>query len=167
VFFAAHSNPRGFGKSNQRRHFHARRMQFGDTADFGNLRYEEFCGAYSAQEPHFALSTKGGWPAIFSTMTETVASKNGVPIRFTDERWSHITEEHAELAGLKWDVLETIGEPERILAGGAGELLALKKQTDGKFLVVVYREGVDDGFVVTAFLMRREAALNRRKQLWP
>ncbi len=100
-------------------------------------------------------------------MTETVTSKNGLSIRLTDERWSHITEEHAEMAGLKWDVLETVGEPERILAGGAGELLALKKQTDGKILVVVYREGADDGFVITAFLTRREAALNRRKPLWP
>ena len=100
-------------------------------------------------------------------MTETVASKNGAAIRLTDERWSHITEEHAELAGLKWDVLETVSEPERILAGGAGELLALKKQTDGKTLVVVYREDAGDGFVITAFLTRREASLNRRKQLWP
>ena len=100
-------------------------------------------------------------------MTETVTSKNGAVIRLTDERWLHITEEHAELAGLKWDVLETVSVPERILAGGAGELLALKKQTDGKFLVVVYREDVADGFVITAFLTRREASLNRRKQLWP
>lgn len=65
-------------------------------------------------------------------MTETVTSKNGIAIRLTDERWSHITEEHAELAGFRRDVLETVSEPERILAGGAGELLALKKQTAGK-----------------------------------
>ena len=41
-------------------------------------------------------------------MTETVISKNGVTIRLTDERWSHISEEHAELAGHKLDVLEAI-----------------------------------------------------------
>ena len=100
-------------------------------------------------------------------MTETVTSKNGATIRLTDERWSHITEEHAEMAGFKRDVLETLAQPERILAGGAGELLALKKQTDGKILVAVYREVVADGFVITAFLTRREASLNRRNQLWP
>ena len=100
-------------------------------------------------------------------MTEITKSKNGVIIRLTDERWSHICEEHAELAGLKLDVLEAVAEPERILAGGAGELLALKKQTDGKILVAVYREEAGDGFVITAFLTRREASLNRRKQLWP
>jgi hypothetical protein len=100
-------------------------------------------------------------------MTQTETSKNGASIRLTDERWSHITEEHAELAGYKWDVLETVAEPEQILAGGDGELLALKKLTDGKTLVVVYREDQRDGFVITAFLTRREASLNRRKQLWP
>lgn len=100
-------------------------------------------------------------------MTETATSRNGVAIRLTDERWSHITEEHAELAGYRFELLEAIEESERILAGSAGELLALKKQKDGKTFVVVYRESVDDGFVITAFLTRREASLNRRKQLWP
>jgi hypothetical protein len=100
-------------------------------------------------------------------MTETVSSRNGVPIRLTDERWLHITEEHAELAGLRLEILETIVEPDRVLAGGADELLALKKQRDGKTLVAVYREASNDGFVITAFLTRREASLNRRKQLWP
>ena len=100
-------------------------------------------------------------------MTGIVKSKNGVIIRLTDERWSHICEEHAELAGLRLDVLETVAEPERIVSGGAGELLALKKQSDGKMLVFVYREDAGDGFVITAFLTRREASLNRRKPLWP
>ncbi len=100
-------------------------------------------------------------------MTEIVTSKNGVAIRLTDERWSHITEEHAELAGFKREVLETIAQPERILAGGTGELLALKQQTDGKILVAVYRDDVTNGFIITSFLTRREASLNRRKQLWP
>ena len=100
-------------------------------------------------------------------MTETATSKNGVAVRLTDERWSHITEEHSELAGHRLDVLEAIAKPERIVAGNAGELLALRKQNDGKTLVVVYRETVADGFVITAFLTRREASLNQRKQLWP
>ena len=100
-------------------------------------------------------------------MTGIAKSKNGVIIRLTDERWSHICEEHAELAGLRLDVLETVAEPERIVSGGAGELLALKKQSDGKILVVVYREDAGDRFVITAFLTRREISLNRRKPLWP
>jgi hypothetical protein len=79
-------------------------------------------------------------------------SKNGVPIRLSDERWAHITEEHYELAGLRLEVMETIPQPERVLAGGAGELLAVRETEPGKWLVAVYREFKDDGFVITAFL---------------
>ncbi len=94
-------------------------------------------------------------------------SKNGVPIRLTDERWAHITEEHNELAGMRLDVLETVTQPSRILAGGEGALLAVREVEVGKYLVVVYRELVDDGFIITAFLTRKVNSLNRRQQLWP
>ena len=100
-------------------------------------------------------------------MAETVTSKNGVPIRLTDERWVHIREEHAELAGYRLEVLETIRDPGRIVAGNTGELLAIRSQRDGKLFVVVYRELLSDGFVITAFLTRRPASLNRRRQIWP
>jgi hypothetical protein len=100
-------------------------------------------------------------------VAETVISKHGIPIRLTDERWIHMTEEHSELAGYRLEVLETIGDPERIVAGNAGELLAIRTQENGRFLVVVYRELVSDGFVITAFLTRRPSSLNRRKQIWP
>ena len=100
-------------------------------------------------------------------MLVSVTSKNGVSIRLTDERWSHIVEEHCELAGLRLEILQTIAEPERILAGGAGELLALREVEDGKYFVVVYRETEQDGFVITAFLTRRVRSLDRRVQLWP
>lgn len=101
------------------------------------------------------------------TMINSITSKNGITIRLTDERWTHITEEHGELAGLRSEVLETISRPERILAGGDGELLALRELEQGKFLVVVYRESMEDGFVITAFLTRRVRSLAKRKQLWP
>ncbi len=98
---------------------------------------------------------------------ETIASKNGIPIRLTEERWQHIVDEHAELLGLRAEVLQTVAEPERILAGSDGEILALRTQADHKVLVAIYRELVDDGFVITAFLTRRLSSLNRRTQLWP
>jgi hypothetical protein len=100
-------------------------------------------------------------------MMNTIASKNGIAIRLTDERWAHITDEHCELAGLRAEVLETVSRPERILAGGDGELVAVRELGRGKFLVVVYRELVDDGFIITAFLTQRIRSLARRKQLWP
>ena len=100
-------------------------------------------------------------------MTSVITSKAGVPIRLTDERWAHITEEHCELAGLRLEVLETVANPDRILCGTAEELFAVRKLEAGKFLVVVYRETGHDGFVITAFLTRRTRLLERRTQLWP
>jgi hypothetical protein len=95
-------------------------------------------------------------------------SQNGVPIRLPDERWIHITEEHSELAGHYFDVLETIEDPQAIYEGKAEELLAVRKVSPGKYLAVVYRELSEaDGFVITAFLTGRSAKLRRRKRLWP
>jgi len=100
-------------------------------------------------------------------MTQVILSRNAVPIRLTDERWAHITEEHCELAGWRLEVVESVSNPQRVLAGGKGELLAVREVEPGKYLVVVYRESASDGFVVTAFLTRRVQALQRRRQLWP
>lgn len=98
----------------------------------------------------------------------TVLSRNGVPIRLTEERWAHIMEEHGELAGLRTEVLRVVGDPERILEGGVEELLAVGSIELGKWLVVVYREtSTEDGFIITAFLTRRFRSLERRRQLWP
>jgi hypothetical protein len=71
------------------------------------------------------------------------------------------------MAGLRLEVLEAITQPERILAGGAGELLAVRELEPKKVVVAVYRELEQDGFVITAFVSRRLAWLDRRKQLWP
>ena len=100
-------------------------------------------------------------------MTEIVHSKDGVPIRLTDERWAHVTEEHSELAGLRLEVLETVANPTEIFAGNRGELLAVREIESGKYLVAVYRESQQDGFLITAFVTRQEQALRRRYKLWP
>ena len=100
-------------------------------------------------------------------MVETVTSVHGVPIRLTDERWAHITEEHCELAGMRSEVLETVADPSRVYSGEGGELMAAREVEAGKHLVAVYREVGDDGFVITAFLTRRLQYLERRRQLWP
>ena len=100
-------------------------------------------------------------------MTNTAPSNNGIPIRLTDERWAHITEEHGEMTGLRSEVIETITGPIRIFAGHEGELLAVRELELGKYIVVVYRELESDGFIITAFLTRRFRSLERRKQLWP
>ncbi len=96
---------------------------------------------------------------------DRVVSKNGVPIRLTDERWTHIAEEHGELADLRSAVLETVSQPERILLGGDGEHLAVRELETGKHLV--YQEHGDDGFIITVFVTRRLGSLSKRRQLWP
>jgi len=100
-------------------------------------------------------------------MVDRVLSRHGVPIRLTDERWAHISEEHCELAGLRSEVLDAVVRPERILLGRDGEQLAICEMEVGKHLVVIYREGTDDGFIITAFVTRRVRSLAKRRQVWP
>jgi hypothetical protein len=45
--------------------------------------------------------------------------------------------------------------------------LAVREIQPGRHLVVVYREGAADGFIITAFITSKTATLERRKQLWP
>lgn len=100
-------------------------------------------------------------------MIDRIVSKGGIDIRLTDERWTHITEEHCELSGLRSDVVETVSNPDRILIGGDGEPIAVRQVELGKHFVVVYREQTDDGFIITAFLTRRVRSLEKRRQVWP
>ena len=99
---------------------------------------------------------------------DVVRSKIDVPIRLPQERWFHITEEHSEMAGYYYEVLETVEEPEAIYEGKAGECLAVREGERGKYLVVVYREtSEEDGFIITAFLTRRTRHFDRRERIWP
>lgn len=96
-------------------------------------------------------------------------SRNGVWVRLSAERWQHISEGHPELARLRAAVLKAIADAEYVLEGAAGELLAVRRLDSGRVLVVAYREvDVQDGFVITAFVTSRVAAiLKRRRQVWP
>ena len=100
-------------------------------------------------------------------MIDRIVAKSGLAIRLTDERWAHITEEHGELAGLRSTVVEAVSHPDRVLLGGDGELLAVRELEAEKYLVAVYREQNDDGFIITAFLTRRIRSLEKRRQVWP
>jgi hypothetical protein len=98
---------------------------------------------------------------------DVIQSKNNVPIRLPEERWFHITEEHSEMAGYYFQVLETVEEPEAIYEGNAGECIAVREVDTGKYIVVVYKEVTkEDGFIVTAFLTRRKRQLERKKKKW-
>ncbi|MBI2909193.1 MAG: hypothetical protein HYX92_16230 [Chloroflexi bacterium] len=99
-------------------------------------------------------------------MQDIVFSKGNVPIRLTDERWAHISEEHNELAGLRLEVLETVANPSTIPEGRYGALLAVRQVDRRKYIVVAYRELDSDGFIITAFITSRKAFFTRRRQLW-
>jgi hypothetical protein len=99
---------------------------------------------------------------------EKAISKNGVAIRLTAERWLHITEEHSEMAGSFFEVLEAVQNPDAIYEGKSGELLATKAMAAEMYLVVVYKEtSKEDGFVITAFFTSKIKQVQRRSKLWP
>ena len=68
---------------------------------------------------------------------------------------------------MRLEILETLASLSRILAGKGEEQLAVREVAKDKYLIVVYREMSDDGFMITAFLTRKLRSLNKRKQLWP
>jgi len=99
-------------------------------------------------------------------LVRTVISKNNISIRLTDERWNHIISEHAELKESQDVILETVANPEQILAGNDGEYLAVRAIETDKWMIVVYRELEEDGFIITAFWTRRQTSLERRTIIW-
>ncbi len=87
-----------------------------------------------------------------------------VPIRLTDERWVHIVENHDEMAGYYEDVLAVIEDPEYVLRGHGGSLIAARGYGKARYLMVVYRElSADDGFLITAYFTSK---LVRKRITW-
>jgi len=98
-----------------------------------------------------------------------INSKNGVPVRLTQERWEHIIRRHPEMDGQKEKAVETLSEPEIILSGDFGEYLAVrlfpKTPLTRKHLVVVYKEtSASDGFILTAYFTTEPSA--KREIIW-
>jgi len=91
-------------------------------------------------------------------------SVNGVPIRLTDERWEHILFRRPEMASFIETLLDAVGDPEYILRGYKGTLIAVVHLGERSYLNVVYRElSQTDGFVITA---RIERHLDKSKIIW-
>ena len=99
----------------------------------------------------------------------TALSKNGIPIRLTQERWLHITTSHIEIDPTSpKNIINTIKSPDIILKGDTGELLAIKKKP-GKnlWIVVAYKEiSKVDGSVITAYLTTDSRWLFQRRIIW-
>jgi hypothetical protein len=93
-----------------------------------------------------------------------VVSVNRVPIRLTHERWFHIAENHDDLAGYYDEVLEAVENPDFVMRGHRGSLVAVKNFGPRRYLHVIYRElSSDDGFIITAFFASKA---ERKKAIW-
>jgi hypothetical protein len=97
-----------------------------------------------------------------------ISSRNGIPVRLTEERWNHIVSRHPEMLDRREQVLETLADPDMVQRGDFGESLAVRAYSElelGRFVVVVYRETrPDDGFVLTAYLAGRPSS--KRRVMW-
>jgi hypothetical protein len=93
-----------------------------------------------------------------------------VPIRLPRERWRHVADRHPEMHQEEERILETVGQPDYVLAGDWGSLMAVRfyerTPLTRKHCVVVYRHArVDDGFIITAYFA---SAIPRwRRVVWP
>lgn len=96
----------------------------------------------------------------------TAYSKNGVLIRLTEERWKHILLMHPSLINKQSQVLATVKNPDYILKGRAGELLAVSAISKKRYLVVVYKEEISDGFIITAFETTDTRWLFKKEKIW-
>lgn len=94
----------------------------------------------------------------------TVYSVNGVPVRLTDERWEHIVDAHPYMTGYYDDMLDAVEDPEYILPGFRGSLVAVVVLGKKKILHVMYRElGSDDGFIITAYI---KPSFEKKRAVW-
>ena len=95
---------------------------------------------------------------------DVAISIDGVPIRLTHERWFHIVENHDDLAGYYEDVLDSVENPDLILRGYRGSLVAVRSCGHQRYLMVVYRQvSAEDGFIITAYFTHN---MDRGKALW-
>lgn len=98
-------------------------------------------------------------------MQDITFSINNVPIRLTDERWRHIVENHDDMAGYYDSVLKTVEYPDYIIKGYEGAFIALYEISPKKYLSVVYKEFLDDGFIITAYFSKK-IKLENEEILW-
>ena len=96
---------------------------------------------------------------------DVAVSVNKVPIRLTEERWTHIVENKPYIRAYYDKVLATVEQPRWVVRGYAGAFVAILSVGKRQFLNVVYREiSRQDGFIITAFISRKRSKGNL---IWP
>jgi len=93
----------------------------------------------------------------------------GKPVRLTDERSAHI-KEHPEMVNMERALEETLRRPHLVIRSGTDVSTNLSYRyyygtlVGDKWLCVVVKYGIDDAFVLTAYLTDK---LKKGEQLWP
>jgi hypothetical protein len=65
-------------------------------------------------------------------MPDITYANNNVLIRLTDERWTHIVENHDDLAVYYDTVLQTVEDADYIIKGDGGTFIALREVKEMK-----------------------------------
>ena len=104
-------------------------------------------------------------------MIQVIKSKNGVSIRLTSERWTHITTSHTDMNDNKDLLFKTVENPDMILKGVNGELRAVrfyqKTHLGPKYLMVAYKElSYGEGFIITAYKTSKVDKIVKRGVIW-
>lgn len=99
-------------------------------------------------------------------MEGAAISKNGVIIRLTEERWKHVILMHPNLINKHNEVLNAVKNPDYVLRGKTGELLAVCGPLKRLYLVVIYKEAQTDGFIITAFETTDTTWLFKKEIVW-
>lgn len=87
-------------------------------------------------------------------------SKLGRKVRLTHTQWNHVTLRHGELRGQETKIKETLQEPDFVLYSERDDNYQYHKfysetPVSEKYLLVVVRQLNDEGFVITAFFLRK------------
>ncbi len=114
----------------------------------------------------------GGWEQrdrVPHAHMKVLQDYQGRNVRLMDERLRHILE-HPEMAGLEGALGETLRVPEIVMQSSSDQTAELNyryylgTKVGDKWLCVVVKSGLEDAFVVTAYLTDR---VKKGIQLWP
>lgn len=73
---------------------------------------------------------------------------------------------HPNLVNKQKQILNTVRNPDFIFQGETKELLATIYLSKVKYLVVVYKESISDGFIITAFETTDTNWIFKKKVVW-
>lgn len=98
----------------------------------------------------------------------TIKSVRDIEIRLTEERWNHIIKRHREVKKHIRKILITVKEPDFIVEGKTGAVIAIKRFSKLKpnYVIVAYKETNHDGFIITAHFISNIEQVKRRRIIW-